>query len=180
MGKKLLILFGILILSILSFGAETAEKGISSNTAVNVKAEVVNSLKITTSDVDFGIITPGETKNPPEKSGEIKIKGNPLGYVRIQIKDSVSKEYKDHLTLSGFKRTEYSVILTEQNTKAQMTSKLILDGAGVGSLLNGSYILNFSGEATFKVKGELTAGNNQAPGNYSGVLYVRTFYEYHE
>ena len=169
---KKLLLAGMLLLSTMLIGAESAKGNEKIEGTVNVKAKVIKFLKITTSDVDFGIIVPGETKKE-EKSGEIKLEGS--GYVHIQIKDSTG-EWVGHKEL--FKKKEYTVKLTEETSKSVMESKLTLTGKDFldHSWINDGYFFGNNEVRTFTVSGELTAGPNQEPGNYNGVLQVRAFY----
>ena len=178
MGKKLLILFGILILSILSFGAETAEKGISSNTAVNVKAEVVDTLGIEAFPVDFGIIFPGETKTPPETPGKLRIIGRESIFEVIRIKYITLevKQNNDYVKYEGENQT-FNVQLTKENLSSpsdnqKMDAELKLEtGEGIG--LGNKGITIFGKEGFFNITGSLKAKPSQEEGKYNGVLYVR-------
>lgn len=169
MGKKLLILFGILILSILSFGAETAEE------KVEIKAKVVGGLRIEVKNaVNFGIIFPGETK-PQEEKGIVSLCGPGGHLVIFKVKDKSG----NFVNYQGPKQKFNVELKNESSDNDTMNANISLYSEACRyGVLDGVVALGIDGQVDFEAKGELTADGNQASGNYKGYLYVKIINNY--
>lgn len=168
--KKLLLVAGILALStsVMGASAKDAKEG-----TVKVKAKVVKPLVLSTGDVDFGILVPGETKDV-KTEGSVSIKGTSNEQIKLEIKVD-SGNYQSYV--SGSK--EYDVVLKTGNGAANeiMTSKLRLESKDVtGIVSDGKMNLDSEGNLNFVVKGTIKAGSEQSSGEYEGVIHVRAMY----
>lgn len=168
--KKLLLIAGILVLStsLMGASAKDAKEG-----TVKVKAKVVEPLVLSTGDVDFGILVPGETKEV-KTEGSVSIKGTSNEQIKLEIKVD-GGNYQSYV--SGSK--EYDVVLKTGNGAANeiMTSKLRLESKDVtGIVSDGKMNLDSEGNLNFVVRGTVKAGSEQSSGEYEGVIHVRAMY----
>lgn len=168
--KKLLLIAGILVLSTSLMGASAKD---TKEGTVKVKAKVVEPLVLSTGDVDFGILVPGETKDV-KTEGSVSIKGTSNEQIKFEIKVD-GGDYQSYV--SGSK--EYDVVLKTGNGAANeiMTSKLRLESKDVtGIVSDGKMNLDSKGNLNFVVKGTVKAGSEQSSGEYEGVIHVRAMY----
>ncbi len=170
--KKLLLVAGILVLSTSLMG-ETA-KDVKEDT-VNVKAKVVAPLVLSTGDVDFGILVPGETKTE-ETKGKVKLVGTANENIKLEVKVTENGNYTNY----AGQDKDYDVELktgkgVEANEK--MTSILNLVSTDVeGNVADGKVNLGADGVLEFDVTGTVNAAQNQKAGTYEGKFYVRAMY----
>ena len=90
--KKILLVTSLLVVSGVAFSAVGAEADLK------VRAEVISPLSITTSPVDFGVLTKGEKNivsfgRSGAKNGIIDIKGEAARNVKLTLGDTVSNSY---------------------------------------------------------------------------------------
>lgn len=174
--KKGLLLVGALILSTSVFAAVDAAEGI-----VEVKAKVVEPLKMETTPLDYGMMIPGQTINFAEKLGSVKITGTPGERVKIELKASEEDGYSHYIGSKELRNVELTTGNgTAENEKMISQTTMLNSGAGqadAGIENSGVVNLGETGERNFAVSGKITAAQNQKPGNYTGQLHIRAMYE---
>lgn len=163
--KKLLLLTGILALSAVAFGGDQQTDGYAYENVL-VKATVIEPLKLEkTSDVDFGYMAKGTTKDAPEKNGALTVSGASEANVKIEF--ASDNNFATKLNITGAE-----VELTEKTTKAGGVKTVIkLDGA----TSNDETFALTGGSKNFTLSGTADA-TNAASGSYEGTLYVRATY----
>lgn len=176
--KKGLLLVGALILSTSVFAASAhdAAEGI-----VEVKAKVVEPLKMETTPLDYGMMIPGQTIDYAEKLGSVKITGTPGERVKIELKASEADGYSHYIGSKELRNVELTTGNgTAENEKMISQTTMLNNDAGqadAGIEKTGVVNLGETGERNFIVSGRITAAQNQKPGNYTGQLHVRAMYE---
>ncbi len=174
--KKGLLLIGALILSTSVFASVDAAEGI-----VEVKAKVVQPLKMETTPLDYGMMIPGQTIEYAEKLGSVKITGTPGERVKIELKTSEAEGYSNYKGSKELRNVELTTGNgTAENEKmisqtTMFNNDAVQGDAGIED--TGVVSLGSTGERNFAVTGRITAAQNQKPGVYNGQIHVRAMYE---
>lgn len=172
--KKLLLVTGVLALSLSAFATSAHD---AKEATVEVKAKVVQPLVIETTPLDYGIMIPGETKWG-DTPGTVKITGTSGENIKFSVKTSKEANYEDY---KGPKQKFNVTLLTgdgsAENQKLKTELTLFTPGDQGDSLDGKTITLDSKGEKTFLVNGPATASQNQAHGEYKGLVYVRAMYE---
>lgn len=173
--KKVLVVTGILALAGIAFGAGLQETGI-----VEVKAKVVQPLKINTTPVDYGMVVQGTKANWPDRAkfGIVDIFGTSGELIKVEV----GSEEGNYVTVNTKEQRPY-VLTTGSGATAQekMTAMLSVCQPGTGSeesqYENGIYGIPNQGKVQFTVAGPLDVAEDQKPGEYTGKVYVRAMYQ---
>lgn len=164
------ILFGMLALSTLVLGAqEGALEG-----KLDVKAKVVKPLAMNViENVDFGLLTPGQTNKYCEKLGLFEVIGTPGEAISVFIKTDVSNKFEE----LGTTEPIHLVTMTtgegkEANEKMVARLGVVAEG---GENLPENLVLT-EGKKAFSVGGWTTAAANQKEGSYNGEMTIKAYY----
>jgi len=175
--KKLLLLAGILAISGVAFSA-----GVEAE--LEVKAQIVKPLTLTTEPVDFGILVAGQgrvsTRDGIGKNGKILLSGGAKENVLLKV------EGFDAGGVGG--SDVYLTNINDPNSKlvATLASEDIGNGNGNNSsihlskLFNTPFSLGEEGSLEFPVYGILAKGVpvNATPGQYTGTVKITADYEF--
>jgi len=175
--KKLLLLAGILAISGITFSAEAD---------LEVKAQIVKPLTLTTEPVDFGILVAGQgrvsTRDGIGKNGKISLLGGAKENVRLKVEG-----FNEGIG-SGKGAGVYLTNINDNNSKlvATLGSEDIGNGHGHNISINlekmfeNSFALKENGSLEFPVYGILEDGVplNATPGQYTGTIKVTADYEF--
>lgn len=132
---------------------------------VEVTAQVVPKLDITTEAVEFGTVVANTDNNKPEKLGKIIIKGT--GYeqkMKIKFADASGSNWTENPN-----DLKIQLVNKEHSeNKLTYTPELIKEKEGFKSE---------DGNTTMNITGTLKVPENAVVGNYSGVLKVKVWYD---
>lgn len=166
MKKILGLLFG-LMLGTISFALGEASAD------VEVYAEVLGPLEVTTTPVNFGVVAKNSNRNTPQTEGTINIKGSEGANVRVTFTSS-DREWD---------ATKGAVlVILAQNGEVDFgdLSKSLYYYADIfynnTRLKSNSIIIPQNGEVNFNVSGTLDVGN-VIPGKYKGKFTVKVQYD---
>lgn len=172
--KKLLLLAGVLVVSGTVLGA-----GMSDSADLNVKAQIIKPLKVTTAPVDFGILTQGQTNATEEKAGEIRIEGEKGKVVSIELENLVAPNYLGH---------NCGVTLVNTNDESSTLNAILYstdegrNGKGrlpIGSVFKDNFAIEENNSLVFPVTGNIqTVPENAASGTYNGTITVNVRYNF--
>ena len=130
---------------------------------VQVTAQVVKKLDITTESLDFGTVVANTKDNKPEKYGKII----------INTKDNEQEIRMKFADESGLNWTDDpSKLKIKLKNKQNLGSELIYIPTIAKNQLN-----KMKGNITMDVTGTLSVPENASVGNYSGVLKVKVWYD---
>lgn len=176
--KKMLLLAGILVVGATSFAGgdwpgwgwpggskpqrPAWEDTTSGETELQVRAEVVKKLKVSTSPVDFGRVAPGTKLDAPKENGRIEIDGEAGHMVKVAVL-SDEQEVKNGEALYLKKNGGHG-----NETTVEYTLKL-------GNGQNKYYLRN--GKEEIPVGGSLNVASGAESGNYSTNLIVKVSYD---
>ncbi|MHD0316596.1 hypothetical protein [Fusobacterium sp. THCT1E2] len=172
--KKLLLLAGILAISGAALGA-----GMSDSAELNVKAEIIKPLKVTTSPVDFGILTQGQTNATEEKAGEIRIEGEKGKVVSIELENLVEPNYLGHnsgvtlVNINDESSTLNAILYSIDKFRAN-ASRL-----PIGSVFKDNFAIEENNSLVFPVTGLIkSVPEDAASGTYNGTITVNVRYNF--
>lgn len=131
---------------------------------LQIKAEVVTPLKLTTEPLDFGIVAQGGTKTASE-TGSVKIEGQAGRTVSLSF---VSNGVDNNLFADDISLTHVS----DESQTIIYKPNVTLDG----SKLNSSTISLNDGSAELKVGGTVTVSSDASLGEYNTDVVVRVAY----
>lgn len=161
--KKIVMLVGALVLCTASFGASEADD------TINVTAQVAEHLDVRATDVDFGTVTAGETKESPYQKGSITIDGEMNRNVKVSLVDKDDSELGT-LNLVG-EIDKNSVLVYTPILKLNNNSGYPIE------FKNGTTIvLNNEGAASIDVEGSLNVPSSARSGDHRGTMTVRVEY----
>lgn len=175
--KKLLLLASILTVSGV---AVAAEDGKSASDDLKVKAQIIKPLKITTKEVDFGVVAIGQSASASD--GEISISGEAGSNFSIEFSDL------NNTTNSGESFTSTGIVLVEPSSKGTLLANLVIsDEYGTAQSGNAGGPSKFedfkttaiptSGELKYPIYGYLpTVPEGTASGFYEGAIKVTATY----
>ena len=166
MKKILGLLFGLMLGTIsFALGEATAD--------VEVYAEVLGPLEVTTTPVNFGVVAKNSNRNTPQTEGTINIKGSEGANVRVTFTSS-DREWD---------ATKGAVLVflspTGEINSSDLTKTLYYYADifyNDSKLQSNSIVIPESGEVNFTVGGTLDAGN-VVPGRYEGKFTVKVQYD---
>ena len=176
--KKLLLLAGILAISGAAFSA-----GVEAE--LEVKAQIVKPLTLTTEPVDFGILVAGQTglistRDGIGKNGKILLSGGAKENVLLKV------EGFDAVGTGG--SNIYLTNVNDTNSKLVATLGSTDGGNGHGNnssvnlskLFNTPFSLGEDGSLEFPVYGILQKGvpADATPGQYTGTVKITADYEF--
>lgn len=172
--KKLLLLAGILAISGAALGA-----GMSDSADLNVKAQIIKPLKVTTAPVDFGILTQGQTNASEEKAGEIRIEGEKGKVVSIELENLVAPVYFGYNS---------GVTLVNTNNENSTLNAILFSKDGdrngegilpIGSVFKDNFAIKENNSLVFPVTGKIqTVPEDAASGTYNGTITVNVRYNF--
>lgn len=172
--KKLLLLASILAVSGVTLGA-----GMSDSADLNVKAQIIKPLKVSTTPVDFGILTQGQTNASEEKAGEIKIEGEKGKVVFIKLENLVEPSFLGHNS---------GVTLVNTNDESSTLNAILYsidegrNGEGrlpIGSVFKDNFAIEENNFLVFPVTGMITSVPEDASsGTYNGTITVNVRYNF--
>ena len=172
--KKLLLLAGILAISGAALGA-----GMSDSADLNVKAEIIKPLKVTTSPVDFGILTQGQKDATEEKAGEIRIEGEKGKVVSIELENLVAPNILGHNS---------GVTLVNTNNENSTLNAILYsidlgrNGEGrlaIGTVFKDNFAIEENDSLVFPVTGLIkSVPEDAASGTYNGTITVNVKYNF--
>jgi len=171
--KKLLLLSSILAISTTIFGT-----GMSSSDDLKVTAQIIKPLKVTTTPVDFGIITVGQQNISTEGTsgyGEITVTGEPYSNVRFQL---------DGLHNAG--KTSSSIILKTNDSTNTLSANLTgvnssssESSTNLANLFDRQHALNENGSIAFIIHGTIPdVPEGTASGLYTGTVKITAEYDF--
>lgn len=170
--KKLLLLSSILAISTTIFST-----GMSSSDDLKVTAQIIKPLKVTTTPVDFGIITVGQQNISTEGTsgdGEITVTGEPYSNVKFQL---------DGLHNAG--KTSSSIILKTNDSANTLSANLTgvnsssESSTDLAELFDRQYTLNENGSIAFIIHGTIpNVPEGTASGLYTGTFKVTAKYDF--
>lgn len=167
---KKLLLAGILLVSGVAFSADPAVKV---EEKLDVTAEVVKGLTITTTPLDFGLVPQGGKGFREVTPGTIALTGEKDRKVLLSFFDTVEGGTlidDNRVHLKGPNRTDGST--------HYLTAALKIDGTDLTSF-NNVILAGAKGEKNLKVTGTLDDINADAPtGKYNGAVKIAATYEY--
>lgn len=176
--KKLLLLASILAMSGVAMAA--ANDGKSASDDLEVKAQIIKPLKITTSPVDFGIITAGQTMVSNVENGKIEINGENDGSVNLSVTglDTIDPIYGvtgvtlNNTTNPSSKSTLIAALMSEDEEKGTK-------GVNLANMFNRSFSLDGNGELIFPVTGIIyNVPSDTDSGNYVGSVKITATYNF--
>ena len=160
--KKSMIIAGVLVLSILSYGEEL--KTPEQEAVVKISAEVVQPLELTTKEVKFGKVGIGTKGNMPKQKGEISIKGEKNAKIKVQFKDNTSNTYVDN-------SKNLQVTLKKEGASSTLAFKPVFDPESIAETISSN------GENKIAVTGNLDVPATTTAGEYTGSFSVKVWYE---
>ena len=131
---------------------------------LQIKAEVVKPLTLTTEPLDFGIVAQGGTKTASQ-SGSIKIEGQAGRTVNLSF---ISNGADNNLFANDISLTH----VDDENQTILYKPNVTLEG----SKLNSSTISLNDGSAELKVNGTVTVASDASLGKYNTDVVVRVAY----
>lgn len=169
--KKLLLLTCILAISGITFAASSDEADLQ------VKAQIIKPLKITTKEVNFGVVAAGQKNVMTDQSGngEIEITGEAGKNVTVSVSGLQTTDGVDSTIL--LKNNEHGSSLIAGLTGDSLPSSG--DHSGLNRFFNKSYALSESGSKKFAVYGILyDVPEDIAPGQYTGTVKIKAEYDF--
>lgn len=172
--KKLLLLAGILAISGVTFSA-----GMSDSADLNVKAQIIKPLKVTTTPVDFGILTQGQENATEEKAGEIRIEGEKGKVVSIELENLVAPNVFGHnsgvtLVNTNNKDSTLNAILYSIDKYRNGEARI-----AIGTVFKDNFAIEENNSLVFPVTGIIkTVPEKAAPGTYNGTITVNVRYNF--
>lgn len=172
--KKLLLLAGILAISGVTFSA-----GMSDSADLNVKAQIIKPLKVTTTPVDFGILTQGQENATEEKAGEIRIEGEKGKVVSIELENLVAPNVFGHnsgvtLVNTNNKDSTLNAILYSIDKYRNGEARI-----AIGTVFKDNFAIEENNSLVFPVTEIIkTVPEKAAPGTYNGTITVNVRYNF--
>lgn len=172
--KKLLLLAGILAISGVAFSA-----GVEAE--LEVKAQIVKPLTLTTEPVDFGILVAGQgrvsTRDGIGKNGKILLSGGAKENVLLKVEgfnEGIGAGKGAGVYLTNINDTNSKLIATLASSDEHHPS------LNLEKIFNTPYSLDEKGSLEFPVYGILQDGvpTNATPGQYTGTIKVTADYEF--
>lgn len=172
--KKLLLLAGILAISGVAFSADAN---------LQVKAQIIKPLTISTEPVDFGILVAGQdyadTREGNGKNGKISLSGGAKENISLKVEgfdaEGVGKGAGIYLTNINNPDSKLIATLASDDTIHGHNY-----GVNLAKMFDQPFPLDENGSLEFPVYGILGNGvpDNAAPGQYTGTIKVTADYEF--
>lgn len=166
MKKILGILFG-LMLGVISFALGDASAD------VEVYAEVLGPLEITTTPVNFGVVAKNSNRNNPQTEGTINIKGSEGANVKVSFTSSDREWDATQGAVLVFLSPTGEINFNDLTKTLFYYADIFYNDS---RLKSDSIVIPESGEINFKVGGTLDVGN-VVPGKYEGRFTVKVQYD---
>lgn len=163
--KKLLLLASILAMSGVAMAA--ANDGKLASDELKVKAQIIQPLKITTSPIDFGILTIGQKNIYASTEGSIKVEGDPTQNVTFSVEGLESSPVGFVKLMNGTNSLLAGLIFSDHSS----------GWVGLNTIGDLSYPLT-SG-LNFPVTGYISeVPENTATGDYVGTVKITATYDF--